>query len=98
MAVRPALLGRSDIGLDRSHDFRRLLDDLVGDLAPINLNFTWEVESHANTITLDRGDANDAEWILRVADDDLLTFPPCDDQHRQLPSWASYATGDAPPP
>src|SRR5690606_13592109 len=56
-------------------------DDLVGDLAPVDVDAAREVERDTNPVSLDRRDADDADGVVRVADDDLLPFASCDHQH-----------------
>src|SRR5690606_8284192 len=52
-------------------------DDLVGDLAPVDVDAAREVERDTNPVSLDRRDADDADGVVRVADDDLLPFASC---------------------
>ena len=68
-------------GFDLADDRRGFIefdDDLVGDLSAMNLDFPWEVECDAHSFAFDRRDANNADGVLRVADDDFFAFSSCD--------------------
>lgn len=78
---------------DLSDDSRSIIDlnnDLISNLAPMDLNVAREVECHADTFALDTRNADNADRVLGVPDDDFFTFSTCDDQHPLLtPNYGS---------
>lgn len=59
-------------------------DDLLGDFAAVDFDVSWEVEGDADAFALDGRDADHADGVLGVADDDFFAFTSCDDQHPWL--------------
>lgn len=74
-------------GLDLADDgglFVALDHDLIRDLTPMDLDVTREIKGDTNTLALDACDADNADRVLGVPDDDFFTFSACDDQHPLL--------------
>jgi len=74
---------------DLADDRGFLRDDLVRDLAAMDLDLAREVERDAYAVALDARDADYADGVVRIADDDLFTLASCDDQHSAPPAIRS---------
>jgi hypothetical protein len=88
----PAFSGWSNRADHVATFFSRVGDDLVCNLAAVDLDRSREVECDANSIALDRDDANDTNRGRWISDDDFFTFAACDDKH----AWGPPALVDGP--
>ena len=74
----PVVRRRSD-GSDDRLAVLAFGDDLVRDLAAVDLDRSGELERDSNPITLDRRDANDADRCGGISDDHFFAFSSGDD-------------------
>jgi len=76
-------------GLDPADDIVGSGVDLVCDFPAMDIHIAWEIESDPDPLASNRGDADNADRVARVADDDFLAFSSGNYKHRLLPSWKS---------
>ena len=66
---------------DRANDRRAFGEDLIRDLAPMDLDIAREFKGEPHPVALDSSNAHDADRIARITDDDLFAFTSRDDKH-----------------